>query len=264
MSHSKHNARTLIIDLLLASGGQSLSVKQLVNAAQIFAISENSIRVAVTRLLKENKIESTERGIYQLSKASYEWASIILDRAHGIKATKQWNQQYLAVFTNAFGRVDRTALARRERALQYFGFCELETGIYIRPDNLSYTLDEIFKQLIERGLELDAKICMIQRFDEQTTSSIPNLWNIRKLNQNYQKYNQQLELWFANLPALSPTDAARESFLLGRETIVLLMKDPLLPESFIDVMLRQKFIENVLHLDKIGQEIWHTLNKSLK
>ena len=61
MSHSKHNARTLIIDLLLASGGQSLSVKQLVNAAQIFAISENSIRVAVTRLLKENKIESTER-----------------------------------------------------------------------------------------------------------------------------------------------------------------------------------------------------------
>lgn len=193
---------------------------------------------------------------------SHEWVSIILDRAHGLKATKQWNQQYLAVFTNAFGRVDRTALARRERALQYLGFTELETGIYIRPDNLSFTLDEIFEQLIQRGLEVDAEMCMIQRFDEQTVSSIPSLWNIKKLNQNYQKYSQQLELWFANLPTLSLIDAARESFLLGREIIVLLMKDPLLPESFIVVTLRQKFIENVLHLDKVGQKIWHTLNQS--
>lgn len=52
MSQSKPNARTLIVDLLLASGGQALSVRQLVKAAQIFDISENSIRVAVTRLLK--------------------------------------------------------------------------------------------------------------------------------------------------------------------------------------------------------------------
>ena len=31
---------------------------------------------------------------------------------------------------------------KRERALRQFGFKELETGIYIRPDNLAYSFEK--------------------------------------------------------------------------------------------------------------------------
>ena len=262
MTDFKPNARTFIIDLLLASGGQPISIKQMVKAATIFQINENSIRVAVTRLSNEKSIESIARGIYQLTEASHEWASIILDRSHGIKNTKLWNQQYLAVFTNTLGRVDRTALSRRERALKRFGFQELEVGIFIRPDNLTLTIAEIFNQLIDLGLESEAKICLISTFDEQTTALIPQLWDLKKLNQNYQKYSSQLESWLSNVSSITLEQAARESFLLGRETIALLMKDPLLPEPFVNTQLRENFSQKVMQLDQIGLKIWNQLNEN--
>ena len=56
--------------------------------------------------------------------------------------------------------------------------------------------------------------------------------------------------------------AARESFLLGRETIALLMKDPLLPEPFVDTQLRENFAQKVMQLDQIGLKIWNQLNEN--
>lgn len=113
--------------------------------------------------------------------ALHEWASIILDRNRGIKNTKLWDQQYLAIFTNTLGRVDRTALSRRELALKRFGFQELEVGFFIRPDNLILTMAEIFNQLIDLCLESEAKICLINTFDQQTTALTPQLWDLKKL-----------------------------------------------------------------------------------
>ena len=75
-------------------------------------MSDNGIRVATTRLLNEGMIESVERGIYQLSPSTKEWAKVILNRKNGIKQTKEWQQHYLAVFTGTLGRIDRTALKR--------------------------------------------------------------------------------------------------------------------------------------------------------
>ena len=121
MTIAKMNARDLIIDLLLGLQGREISIKQIIIAGKLFEISENSIRVAVTRLSGDGVIEAIERGVYQFTLQSHEWADVMLNRKNGIKQTKKWNQQYLAVFTGELGRVDRTALNRRERALKHFG-----------------------------------------------------------------------------------------------------------------------------------------------
>lgn len=168
MTIAKMNARDLIIDLLLGLQGREISIKQIIIAAKLFEISENSIRVAVTRLSGDGVIEAIERGIYQFTVQSHEWANVMLNRKNGIKQTKKWTHQYLAVFTGELGRVDRTALNRRERALKHFGFKELEQGIYIRPDNLAITFDHLFSELKASGLEMTAKICQISHFDETT------------------------------------------------------------------------------------------------
>ncbi|MDX6037984.1 PaaX family transcriptional regulator, partial [Acinetobacter baumannii] len=46
MTTQKINARTLITDLLLASEGKIISIKEMILAAKLFGISENGIRVA--------------------------------------------------------------------------------------------------------------------------------------------------------------------------------------------------------------------------
>ncbi|MFW1838687.1 PaaX family transcriptional regulator C-terminal domain-containing protein [Acinetobacter gyllenbergii] len=256
MTIAKMNARDLIIDLLLGLQGRAISIKQIILAAQLFEISENSIRVAVTRLSSEGVIEVIERGVYQFTVQSHEWANVMLNRKHGIQQTKKWNQQYLAVFTGELGRVDRTALHRRERALKHFGFKELEQGIYLRPDNLVIGFDQLVVELKSSGLENSAKLCQISHFDAKTLAAIPELWPRQTLNQNYQKYSQMIQTWLSTAHQLSLEDAARESLLLGRQTISLLMNDPLLPEGFVDVQLREQFAQSVQQLDQTGLNSW--------
>lgn len=45
-------------------------------------------------------------------------------------------------------------------------------------------------------------------------------------------------------------------FFLGRETIALLMNDPLLPEPFVNESARNQFAQDVQQLDAIGQKLW--------
>ena len=256
MKFEKPNARDLIVDLLMGLQGRAISIKQIILAAKLFEINENNIRVAVTRLSAEGVIEAVERGVYQFSEQAREWANIMLNRKQGIKQTKAWNSQYLAVLAGELGRVDRTALSRRERALKRFGFKEFEQGIYIRPDNLAISFDDICSELRNSGLEMSAKICLISHLDSNTLSQIPSLWPTQSLNQNYEKYSQIIQTWLSQVAQLSLDDAAKESLMLGRQTIASLMNDPLLPESFVDVQLREKFASSVQQLDQTGIELW--------
>ncbi|WP_151827964.1 PaaX family transcriptional regulator C-terminal domain-containing protein [Acinetobacter oleivorans] len=259
MKNTKINARHLIIDLFLSSAYSQLTIKQILIAAKLFNMSDNGIRVATTRLLNEGMIESVERGIYQLSPSTKDWAKVILNRKNGIKQTKEWQQNYLAVFTGTLGRIDRTALKKREHALHQFGFRELETGIYIRPDNLAYSFEKTCEELVLTGLENEAKISIIQKFDSKTVSLIPSLWDTKQLEENYEMYSQDIQEWLLNYKNLSLKEAATQALLLGRETITLLMNDPLLPPPFVNEHARNQFAQNVQQLDSIGQKLWQKL-----
>ena len=256
MTMKKMNARDLIVDLLLGLQGRAIYIKHIIIAAKLFKINENSIRVAVMRLSNDGVIEAIERGVYQFTLQAHEWADVMLNRKQGIKQTKAWTQQYLAVYTGALGRVDRSALHRRERALKHFGFKELEQGIYIRPDNLALSFDDLFAQLQASGLEPNAKMSLISHWDATTLTQIPNLWPTQQLNQNYVKYSQMIQQWLVTVEQLSLDDAAKESLVLGRQTIAQLMNDPLLPQGFVDVQLREQFALSVLQLDQMGLALW--------
>jgi phenylacetic acid degradation operon negative regulatory protein len=69
------------------------------------------------------------------------------------------------------------------------------------------------------GLEKSAKICQINHFDTTTLNKIPKLWPTQTLNQNYKKYSQMIQKWLETVEQLSLDIAAKESLLLGRQTI---------------------------------------------
>ena len=255
------NAKSFIIDLFLASGGQTLSIKQLVNAAHILEISENNTRVAVTRLCSENMIESVSRGHYKLSTNAETRGSIILHREQALQSTDEWNQHYIAVLTTHLGRTDRTALSHREKILKHAGFRELETGFFIRPDNLTLDLNTLAEKLTLQGLEENAKFMQISQFAAITEKQIQTLWDTEKLNQRYEKYSQQIKRWLTHYQAMDLVELARESFLLGRETVALMLKDPLLPAPWVNTALRTEFFNAVIQLDQIGHQTWQQLNQ---
>ena len=255
------NAKSFILDLFLASSGQTLSIKQILNAAKILEISENNIRVAVTRLSHENMIESISRGHYKLSANAENWGSIILHRDHALKSNPDWNQQYIGILTTHLGRSDRTALNHREKILKHAGFRELETGFFIRPDNLTLNLNELTQKLVHQGLESEAKFMLIAQFSDNTQNKIIDLWDTQKLNQRYEKYTLQLQQWLSHYQAMNQIERARTSFLLGRETIALMLTDPLLPSTWVNTALRADFFTAVIQLDQIGQDTWQQLNQ---
>lgn len=252
----KINARHLILDLLLAAKGKSLTAREAITACRIFSISENSVRVALVRLSADNFIESTERGRYRLAANALEVANDVSHWRHVEKRLRDWQGDYLAVYSGALGRSDRTALSHRERALKLLGFRELEQGLHIRPNNIERDVHIVRKRLLALGLESTALTFVASNFSAEHELSIRTLWDLNALNTLYVTQKKRLDEWIANADDLSPEVAARESYLIGHEAIRYVVFDPLLPEQMVDTKAREAFIECVRQYDRKGHEIW--------
>lgn len=127
----KLNARHLILDLLYASQHATISIKRMLCAAELLDISENGVRVAVTRLAQEGLIHAVERGVYQLREKKFDTSAVSLNKTANMQITATWDHRYILVYTGSLGRVDRSALSKREKALGYYGFQELEQNGFV-------------------------------------------------------------------------------------------------------------------------------------
>jgi phenylacetic acid degradation operon negative regulatory protein len=259
----KNNARILIMDLLFADPEIVIHTKQFVMAAQLFGITENNIRVALTRLSSEGLIESAGRGVYRLTLEAKEISEPVVHRTGGLKMTCDWAGDYLAVHTGSLGRADRTALKRRERTLRLSGFRELQSDLFIRPNNFAESLENTRTHLVKNGLDTTVAMFIATKFDDQNTSEVITLWDKEMLNVRYKKISQQIQSWFSIVDQLELGVAARESLLIGRQAIPLMMTDPLLPEPFIDSVLQKQFINDVKRLDLKGHQLWQELNNQI-
>ena len=253
------NARRIIMGLLLAEGDQPLSSRQVVAACALFGISENSARVALARLSASGLIASAERGSYLLGEAATVLAGDVATWREAEARLGDWSGDYIAVLTAALGRSDRTALRRRERALDMLGFRELDKDCFVRPDNLVGGVDAVRARLYALGLESEVPIFLASSFDRARATRLPTLWDGAALNQLYHRQHEALRRWLDKAEQLDPEDAARESFLLGGRAIRHIVFDPLLPAPLVDADARHRFIQTVKQFDRAGYAIWQRL-----
>lgn len=253
----KINARHLILDLLLASDQHQVSVREAITACGIFAISENSVRVALVRLSADGLVQAAGRGHYRLGPQAMDLAGDVATWRSAEQRLSTWHGDWITVFTANLGRTNRTALKRRERALNMLGFRELEQGLHIRPNNLANGPEGALIRLRKLGLEPEARLCLSQSWSDEKT--LKTLWDSEHLNANYRHWQQTLEAWIGQATELDAEAAARESFLLGGQAIRHVVFDPLLPDSFIDSQARLAFVASVRKFDKVGHQIWQTL-----
>ena len=132
----KLGAQALIIDLLSAVGGQPISVRALVRAAEVFGISENNLRVALARLLASGKVERNERGSYGISPEARPVQSHVAGWAEIERRMVRWEGGFIGVHTAGLEAGRRGSAKRRARALWFLGLRELVGGLWVRPDNL--------------------------------------------------------------------------------------------------------------------------------
>jgi phenylacetic acid degradation operon negative regulatory protein len=253
------NPKHLILNLLLAAEGEIMSARDAVDACTLFGIRENSVRVALVRLATIGMIEAAGRGSYQLGAQAAGLASDIASWRSREKGLRTWKGEWIAVHLGGLSRSDRVALRARDRALALLGLRELESGLYIRPDNLEGGVDNVRTRLHKLGLDAHAPVFTARGFDDTREQRARGLWDGKALTRTYRDTRRKLENWLARADQLEPDVAAREAYLVGHDAIRRLVFDPLLPAPLVDVDERRAFVETVIQYDRAGHAIWQEL-----
>jgi phenylacetic acid degradation operon negative regulatory protein len=249
-------AKRLILELLAAAGGGPLSVRVAVAAGALFEISENNVRVALVRLSTQGLIEAAGRGEYSLTDDAHPLASEVASWRDAEERVCRWNGEYIAVHTGALGRTDKRALRQRTRAFSIVGLAEAERGLHLRPDNLKGSVEGVRTRLQALGLAPSLTVFRASSFSPELEERIHGLWDGKRLTESYVRSRRAIERWLSRAARLEPDVAARESFLLGSQTIRQLVYDPLLPPPLVDVDERRAFVQALKQLDREGRQIW--------
>jgi len=250
------NARQLILKLLTVANHGILTISEALRAGELFEISENNIRVTIARLTKSNLVEIIERGSYRLGSKGLKLGSDVASWRSIEDRLVEWDGSWIVAATGGLPLSNRKDLRARIRALTMLGMLELNSTLYIRPNNLRGGVIAVRDRLSNLGLGSDAAVFLASEFDPKRQKRALNLWKDKVATISYDKHTTLLNSWLNKVDDLQLKTAARESYLLGDEAIRRIIFDPLLPAPFVDEESRNDFIETMKRFDDIGRKIW--------
>lgn len=255
---------SLVLELLLANGEGAMPVGHLLAAGALFDISDNHIRVTLTRLTTSQMVETPKRGYYQLGPASRTLAADVARWRDAASRLRAWNGAWVLAYAPTGLPNDKPTQQRHARALHLLGFAPWGQGLHIRPDNLEPDLEALRERLHAVGLHPATSLFCASHFTDPEHNAILGLWNGPALNRGYVASSEQLQNWMKSASRLPLPHAARESLVLGGAAIRQLIFDPLLPAPLIDVPARQRFMEAAIAYDVHGRTIWQAFFASLQ
>lgn len=249
-------ANELILDLLATHEAHELSVATLCRAAAVFGMTEQSVRVALTRLVQQGKVSNKARGLYAWNPAG---SSLFRDVENWLRKDRRavaWDGRWVGVLDAAVPRRQRVDWRRHERALALRGFQPFQDGLRLRPDNLGGGIELLRDELTELGLAPAAVVLGVHALSAEDEQRARRLWDVDALQQNYRRLQSLLTGSAAGLDRLPLTDAAAESLLLGRSVIRHIVRDPLLPEELMPSQERRAVIEQMRSYQVRARAIW--------
>lgn len=139
------SARSVVLSLLLGAHPPEIPVSALVEAGELFGISESTLRVALTRMVASGDLERTA--------ASYRLSDRLLVRqqrqdAALDPATQEWDGSWETVVVTSVGR-SATDRADLRTTLTDLRLAELREGVWMRPANLARPLPAWPEELLD-------------------------------------------------------------------------------------------------------------------
>ncbi|MFC5478881.1 PaaX family transcriptional regulator [Massilia suwonensis] len=255
IAHRPLRAPELILDLLIANG-TALSSQVLCRAGAVMDLSETAVRVALNRLCEQGKLRQPARGVYAVSPASRPlFGDVDAWRRKGAGMVA-WNGDWVAVHDSLVQRSDKTAWRHHCLALALRGFAQFEPSLHLRPDNLEGGIEALRANLPGLGLAPQATLFRLTGLDATRQAQARGLWNVDALERQYAALAGALEAHTARMRDKGVVDALRESLLLGREAIGLLVRDPLLPPELMALDARQILMAAAARYQDAARSLW--------
>jgi len=229
-------ARHLLMKLLGSRPGIKMDAASAVRVGALFGISENNIRVTLTRLQSAKLLKVVERGYYQLGKEGEQFAGEISSWHTAESRLCEWRGDWLTVLTTALAKSDRKATRAQDRALKLMGLKKLSARL---------------------GLDKSAVVFNASDFADATEKKAAGLWQTKNLEASYEEGLIELARSRKRIEGLSLDDAAKEYYIVGDNALKRLVFDPLLPAPLVNVDLRRAFRAKVEEYDKAGAEVWY-------
>lgn len=233
-------AKGLLLNLLRTSPDHRWPVRLLIEVGLLFGISENSIRVTLSRLRSDELIEQDVRGHYRLNWDDDPVRDWINNWSKGEGRTVDWDHKWLGVTPRK--NLPIKSVRRLDKACYRLGFRTFCDGLWVRPNNLELTIPEINGLLEAMTGNIDLVISLSDEvYAVGEPQDLSSLWNRQQLEKVYQDGVEQLSAWTKYLDAADEPVRLRDSFILGGEAIRRLALDPLLPAGMIDIGLRAAY-----------------------
>jgi phenylacetic acid degradation operon negative regulatory protein len=247
--------KSVILDLLQSTRGRSLPVRALVEAAALFGLAENGLRVALLRLVARGLVERDGPGRYRLAASAQPVSKRVGGWAAADQRAVRWEGGWLGVLTHG-ARGGRAARRGDARALAFLGFARLAPGLWVRPDNLRGGLAAAREALLELGLDRHASVLRLSELDPKTEARARALWDADALVAAQRQARETLERSAAKLERLTPAEAMVETFLVGGRAIREIALDPCLPEAIAPERERRALVAAMREYDRIGRACW--------
>ena len=221
------------MDLLVGSG-DPLGAAALCRVGELFGLRAPVVRVALTRLLAQGKIERAGRGLYVATRGRQELIEVVDGWWQRHAARRTWRGDWIGVVDGEVQRQDKRTWRKHQLALQLRGLARLSPGLWLRPDNLKGGVATERARLQALGLAPRARVLTLRGLDEATLAQAQSLWRADDLPQRHAALAEALARSSQRLPRLPLPDATHECLSLGRRVIAHLLRDPLLPSELMD------------------------------
>jgi phenylacetic acid degradation operon negative regulatory protein len=249
-------ARELVIDFLSNRYPREMSAAEILGVGAALGFTEQSLRMALTRLVEQAVAANTGRGRYRLSPSGEAMRDEVRKWRHLDDLAKLWSGAWIGVFDGSISRSDRAALRRHERAMRLRGFRELQSGLWIRPANLRDTVAELRDHLRALGLHPAALVVGLNDLDDDSRAKATGLWDTAAMLATYRALTDELLASRTKLERLPIDTAAAESMVLGRDVIRHINLDPVLPEELMPQRALTNLIRTMTDYDLQARQIW--------
>ncbi len=249
-------ARELVIDFLSNRYPREMSAQEITGVGAALGFSEQSLRMALTRLVEGAVAVNPGRGRYRLSPSGEAMRQEVRKWRNLGELAKPWAGAWIGAFDAAVPRSDRAALRRHERAMRLRGFRELQAGLWIRPANLRDSVAELREHLRALGLHPSALVVGLHDLAEDARAKATGLWDTGAMLARYRALTEELLASKIKLARLELATAAAESMVLGRDVIRHINLDPMLPEELMPNRALATLVRTMTDYDQQARQIW--------